>query len=595
MNRAKERRLVVVALMILALSAAWVNGAAAAQEAHPDAVLSALAEKPLVVVRGDGLKSVARAVAETRVGRQVQDSPLLSSLLSFWESGLHVGAALLADLPGPAVDRLMGREAALVVFESSEAPKAPVAVALAVHMGEDARMVTEAIAGVMLPRLEASDPELFVSGELTSEGGTVGLHKGPNDVYVRVTGDLLVVGTKEGVRMFGRPASRPGWLDEVGGMDGISTFHLDLAPLWEQAAAQAAGHPSKAQELERSGLPALRYVRGSTAVAEGGFKDTVVAAVDSAVGGFLPAAAALAAGRPRCAGVVPDDYVLLMSLQIESGQELYALVEETVRQNEGEAGIQEFHAGMASIEQAFGINVERELLPIVGSEVFLAARLPDIDVLAAEGEPQPRDFAPLVGLATKDAEALRKLVERFAASPQAVQGGWQLTAENCGGTELHTLSSAYEPDQGFSFAFLGGYFVCAREAVMLRPVISAVATGDVLADEAQYLAVRRHLPRAVNALAYLDTRPLKGAVMALLPDRAPADARPYLSLIEGVVPDLGGYAVAIVTDEREIRIEAYGDVPLAYSFFGALSLGGAVDSQVRAAQATEQATPTQGP
>ncbi|MHC4591925.1 MAG: hypothetical protein ACYS8L_04420, partial [Planctomycetota bacterium] len=124
---------------------------------------------------------------------------------------------------------------------------------------------------------------------------------------------------------------------------------------------------------------------------------------------------------------------------------------------------------------------------------------------------------------------------------------------------------------------------------------SAVAEGDVLADEAQYLAVRRHLPPVVNAQAYLDTRPLKGAVMALLPDRVPPNAAPYLSLMEGVVPDLGGYGVAIVADEGELRLEAYGDVPLAYPFFGALSLGGAVDSQVRAAQVNEQASPAQGP
>ncbi|MHC4591077.1 MAG: DUF3352 domain-containing protein [Planctomycetota bacterium] len=592
MNRAERRKLRVVALMMLALSAAWINRTAAAQEAHVEAVLSALTEKPLVVVRGDGLTSVAGAVAETRVGRQVQDSPLLSSLLDCWKSGLHVGAALLADLPGPTVERLMSREVALVVFESSEVAEVPVAAALAVYLGEDAEMVKGAISNVTLPRLKASDPGLSVSGDLTSGDGTIGLHKGPEGVYMRLAGDLLVVGTQAGVEKFRDYGSEPEWLDEVGGPDGMGTFYLDLASLWEQAAEQTAGNPAKAQELARSGLPALRYVQGSTGVVEGGFKDTVVASVDPAVGGFLPAAMALAAGRSRCAGVVPDDYVLLVSLQIESGQELYSLVEEAVRQNEGEAGVQEFHAGMASIEQVFGINVERELLPVIGSEVFFAARLPDIDVLAAEGEPQPRDFAPIVGFATEDAEALHKLVERLAASPQASQSGWRLTTEDYEGTELHTLYIGLE---GFSFAFLDGYCVCAREAPMLRPVISAVAAGDVLADEAQYLAVRRHLPRAVNALAYLDTRPLKGAVMALLPDRVPADARPYLSLIESFVPDLGGYGVAIVADDAEIRLEAYGDVPLAYSFFGALSLGGAVDSQVRAAQVTEQASPAQGP
>jgi hypothetical protein len=82
---------------------------------------------------------------------------------------------------------------------------------------------------------------------------------------------------------------------------------------------------------------------------------------------------------------------------------------------------------------------------------------------------------------------------------------------------------------------------------------------------------------------YLDTRPLREALLSLLPANVPPKARPYLPLIEGMVPELGGYGSAIVADEAELRLEAYGDVPAAYGFFSVVALGGAIESQKRAA------------
>ncbi|MHC4788760.1 MAG: hypothetical protein ACYS8K_06080 [Planctomycetota bacterium] len=64
--------------------------------------------------------------------------------------------------------------------------------------------------------------------------------------------------------------------------------------------------------------------------------------------------------------------------------------------------------------------------------------------------------------------------------------------------------------------------------------------------------------------------------------RTPQKAKAYLPLIRDMVPRLGGYGVAAVAGEGQLRLEAYADVPALYGLFGVASLGGAVQSQLRA-------------
>ncbi|MCK4374866.1 MAG: DUF3352 domain-containing protein, partial [Candidatus Brocadiae bacterium] len=517
-------------------------------------------------------------IGRSRIGRHMQESPLLSSALNLWREALHFGGAFLADLPATTVDRLLGREAVVVVFESSGAWQTAPSVALVMDLGGDAELAREALQESALPRLQAQDSALSVTRQA---GGVIHVRKGTQDAYVRFAGDLLVIGTEEAVAKFDPSAPTPAWPGEQGAPDGIASSYLDLQPVWDMVAS----NPAQMGELAQTGFHALKEFRASTEIVDGGFKDTIVAAVRPE-GGLLPALMGLESGGTRSAAVVPQSYVLLLSFQIESGERLYGLIEEVVTQTQGEIGLQQFRMAMDQIDQAFAVNVEWELLPGIGNEVFFAVRSPDAEVMRSGGQPDAEDMAPIFGFVVNDADSLRGLIERFTASPQAAQQGWQLITEAHQDVELYTLTNIAGP-AGFSFAFLEGFFVGAPDADMVRSVITAVTAGKTLANEGQYQAVSKHLPAGVNASAYLDTRQTMQALMELLPVTMQRGGRAFAPLVRQVVPELGGYGLAVVADEDELRVETYGELPVAFSLFSAGALAISVQVQRFAEQAHE--------
>ncbi|KPK62108.1 MAG: hypothetical protein AMK73_06800 [Planctomycetes bacterium SM23_32] len=249
---------------------------------------------------------------------------------------------------------------------------------------------------------------------------------------------------------------------------------------------------------------------------------------------------------------MPRDYALLASVQIGYGETLYSLIEETVRQNEGEVGVQNFRAGVDQVDHAFAVNVEWELLPTIGSEAFLAVRAPAAEQMARGGKPRPSDLALLIGFAVQDRDALKGLVERFAASPEAAQMGWQLITEGYNGQDYHTLRNIAGP-AGFSFAFVDGFVVGSKDAEALKPVLDAVASGEVLGAEPRYLAVSEHLPEVANVRAYVDSRPFREAALLGMERNAPPKARSFVPMLQEAVPDLGGYGLALVGQGDVLR------------------------------------------
>lgn len=556
------------AIALSALAAATSDN----QDRAANRAFSSLTEPPLMALRVESPMALSGALDQTRLGQHVRSSPLLSAMADSYGAGLRLAGAFLADLPAATVKRLMGREAALVVLPREGQAGATPAVAFVLHMGDDAQLVKDALNNVVIPRLTAS-PQLTVQDVEDPAGQTLRFRKGANSFDVRLAGDLFLVGTERSVRKFSPSPGERAWT-QLAEPEGLSTFYLDLRPIWANALSRGQ---QPARPLTASGLPGLTSLRGVTRVLDGGFKDTLLARFDKERGGLLGAAAALKARPSACASVVPQDHGLLVSLGIESGERLFGLLEEAVRSSQGEQGVQRLRAAMDQVDRLFAINVEWEVLPAIGQEVFVAARVPDADALASQGGPAREDWATLFGFAVKDEEAFRGLVERFAASPQARQMGWWLVTEGYEGRQIHTLTNMAGP-AGFSFALLNGYCVISRDVEAVRDVIRQVIAGKTVGASAQYRDVARHLPAEANAYVYVDTRPLREAAFAVLAQRVPAQGKAYVPLLQATVPELGGYGAALVGEPTQLRLEAYGDAPLAYVLFGATSARIAVQS-----------------
>jgi hypothetical protein len=316
----------------------------------------------------------------------------------------------------------------------------------------------------------------------------------------------------------------------------------------------------------------------STQTSEGGFKDTAVASVDGRPTGVLGALMSLAPGSTDSAGVVPADYSLLASLQVESGEKLFGLIEDTVLEIGGDQALQQFRNGMDQVDQGFAVNVEWELLPGIGHELFLAMRTPDLDMLASGRPPRWADFEPIFGFAVKDQVILTDLVKRFANSPVAMQQGWRLVTVGHGEYEIYTLEN-----MAFNFhlslAFVGDYCVLSTDRGHVTGALDAVDGGRTLAGDIQYGLSRAQVAKDLNAYVYLDTRPAQEAALALLRQNLPSEAMIWLGTIERVMPSLGGYSLALAAQDSALRAEGYGELPVAFTGLSLLAVSGAVQTQ----------------
>lgn len=547
---------------------------AGAAQAAADPILTALPEPPLMIIRMDNPARFAEAVRQTKVGEQVEGSPALSAALDLVKDLCRLSAALFMDLPDAVLSRLSGHEAALVGFPSSGEPDRKPPIALAMYLGADAKLIKDAFEQKMLPRVQESDRAVSVSTEQAAGGPVTVLKKGPKEFCVRFVGELVAAGSREAVLKFRPTGSGPAWIGAQQAPTGIASAYLNLEPLWARAMARAAQGSEQRQGLETLGLPGLTSIWSSTAVEEGGFKDRFVVQMRPGAKGLLPGLMALKSAESQCASVVPADYAMLVSCQVESGEKLYGLIEETIKETRGETGLQRFRTAMAQIDQAFAINFEWEVLPRIGREAFFALRAPAPDVAASGRQLGAADLMPIFGFAINDVASLKGLFQRFAASPQAAQMGWQLITEGFEGKEVHTLRNIAGPAR-LCMAFIGDFLVCSPQPEAVRSVISAVGPGKTLANDAQYQTMRKHLPPQAAVCAYVDSRPFKPIALAALRKGIGAKAPAFLPLFEGAVPDLGGYGLSAVSDGAALRAEGYGDVPAAFGFLSLISIGAA--------------------
>jgi len=545
--------------------------AGAPARAAADPILSMLPEAPLMMIRVDNPARFSEAVRQTRIGEEVEGSPGLSAALDLVKDLSRLCAAIFMDLPDAVLGRLSGREAALVGFGSAGATDEKPPFALAVYLGGDAQLVKDAFEQKMLPRLQQTGRAVSVSTEQLPGGIVTVLNKGPKELCVRFVGDLVTAGSREAVLKFSPTGSAPAWIGPQEAPTGIASAYLNLEPLWARAMARAAQGSEQRQGLQTLGLPAVTSIWSSTTVEEGSFKDEFVAQMGRGAKGLLPGLMALKPGESQCASVVPADYAMIVSLQVESGEKLYGLVEETIKETGGETGLQRFRAGMAQIDQAFAVNLEWEVLPRIGREAFLALRAPAPD-MAADRQPGRTDLVQIFGFAVNDIASLKGVFQRFAASPQAAQMGWQLMTEGFDGQDVYTLRNIAGPAR-LCMAFVGDFLVCSRQPEALRSVISAAGAGKTLANDAQYQATRKHLPPQAAVCAYLDSRPFRPLALSALRSGIGTKAPAFLSLLEGAVPDLGGYGLSVVSEGGALRAEGYGKVPAAFAFLGGASIG----------------------
>ena len=67
------------------------------------------------------------------------------------------------------------------------------------------------------------------------------------------------------------------------------------------------------------------------------------------------------------------------------------------------------------------------------------------------------------------------------------------------------------------------------------------------------------------------------------------EAQAFLPIVQRAMPDFGGYGLVLGGEPGELRIEAYGDVPILFNTFSVAALAGAAATQVEKAGAGQPA------
>jgi len=162
-----------------------------------------------------------------------------------------------------------------------------------------------------------------------------------------------------------------------------------------------------------------------------------------------------------------------------------------------------YESPFASIEKRLKININNDLIPLLGSEV--AVRLPMTGVSMVGGFPamitgvesQSVSSAPAVAIAIRDKEALRTLMPKLIDSLGFKGASTFAQTERREDTELISYANL------FSYAFIGNFIVLSSDAGVTRKIVDSYLKHETLAGDMHFKNYTRWQPRQLTGQAYL--------------------------------------------------------------------------------------------
>ncbi len=170
----------------------------------------------------------------------------------------------------------------------------------------------------------------------------------------------------------------------------------------------------------------------------------------------------------------------------------------------------------AAYEKLLGIKLKEELIPLLGNEIALSLRglnkaTEEITGTAASensatenkedatkaAAKTSRGPIPLVAIALKDREAVKKLLPRIIESIGLKGAGLLAQTERRENTELVSYANV------FAYAFIGDFLVVSTESDAVRQAVDSYLKNETLGSDSKYRNFTRWQPRQVLGQVYM--------------------------------------------------------------------------------------------
>ena len=160
----------------------------------------------------------------------------------------------------------------------------------------------------------------------------------------------------------------------------------------------------------------------------------------------------------------------------------------------------------AAIEKQLQLNLNDDVLPLLGSEIAIRLPVNDFGILGLTrtrtSKPDDKESAkgaPLLLISLKDKEGVRALM------PKIVEGLGFKGASALAQTERRDDTEIVSYAGFFSYAFVGNFLVLSTEPATIRHVVDSYLKQETLASDAQFKNFTRWQPRPMHGQIYVSS------------------------------------------------------------------------------------------
>ncbi len=200
----------------------------------------------------------------------------------------------------------------------------------------------------------------------------------------------------------------------------------------------------------------------------------------------------------------------------------------------------------AAYEKILGIKFKEDLIPLLGNEIALSLKglqaaasaelatnpspnqtVPLEKDDAARKPKAPSSPIPLVAIAIKDREAVKKLLPRIIASIGLKGAEMLAQTEKREGTEFVSYANA------FAYAFIGDFMIVSTEADAVRRAVDSYLKNETLGSDSKYRNFTRWQSRQVLGQVYMPSGTMENSGVA---PRTEVLSGPLEDFISGLGP-----------------------------------------------------------
>ena len=245
---------------------------------------------------------------------------------------------------------------------------------------------------------------------------------------------------------------------------------------------------------------------------------------------------------PTAPSIFPSDSELVLSMSLDFGQ-MHDQIAKTA-ERESDARPEHVPASQtappspfAAYEKMLGIELKKDLLPLLGSEIALSFPLETFmgsrQSASNAATTKPPEFNPTVAVSIKDREATRAVIARMMKSVGLGVTNLFEQTERREDTEIISYAGI------FSYAFIGDFLLGSTDPKQVSRVVDSYLKRETLSSNSNFRNFTRWQPRQVLSQLYispsiadisaifdpqvsagLDSK-LRDFIMGLSPDAAP--------------------------------------------------------------------------